>query len=75
MNRPKIIAEFKKMPRQEQLALLKTLTSIVETEKPSTERKRTLDTLYGALREEGKPAPTDEEVKKMYVDYLVEKYS
>ena len=31
--------------------------------------------VLGALREEGKPAPTDNEVEKMIADYLLEKHS
>jgi hypothetical protein len=49
MTRTEIVSEFKRMSRQEQLALLKTLASVVEEEKPRAKRKRTLKALYGAL--------------------------
>jgi hypothetical protein len=46
-----------------------------KAEAPSTQEKRAaLERLRGLLKFEGGP-PTDEEVKDMITDYLVEKYS
>jgi len=49
MTRTEIVSQFKRMPRQEQLAVLKALAGVVEKDKPKASRKRTLKALYGAL--------------------------
>jgi hypothetical protein len=48
----------------------------METEEVSEqERAAAIDRLYGVAAIEGIQAPTDEEIKEDYTDYLAEKYS
>lgn len=46
-----------------------------EEKEPSIEEKReAIKRLRGIAKVEGKPAPTDEEIKEDYTNYLLEKY-
>ena len=79
MKRTEIIAEFKKMSRKQQLALLKRLASLVEVETPRQRTRRlaslpTAEEMTGVIRT-GNQAPTDAEVKQMYINHVVGKYS
>lgn len=74
MKYVEVIAQVKHLSQAEKIALLKMLTNSLEEETPSLRRKRTLKTLYGALRPKDGAIPTDRETKEEYIDYLVKKY-
>ena len=73
----KIRQEVDRLPLEERMALIEYAVRSVQTElagKPVRKKRSSLKRMVGALRVKGKPAPTDAELKKMYVDHLVEKY-
>ncbi|MDX9992868.1 MAG: hypothetical protein RBS68_12590 [Anaerolineales bacterium] len=72
-----LIHEVDLLSVKERVALMEYLARSVqkELEKPHRKKGSSLNRVLGALREKGKPAPTDEEVQNMITDYLIEKYS
>lgn len=69
-----VVRKVKKMSQAEKIALLKVLADSLDQEAPKVKRKHTLASLYGALRPKDGRIPTDDELKKDYTNYLVEKY-
>ncbi len=73
-----LLQQVDRLPLKDRMILIEYAARSVQTElagKRAKKRGSSLNRVVGALRVKGKPAPTDEEVKKMYVDHLVEKYS
>jgi hypothetical protein len=90
MTRQEFIEEIMRLPVAERIALLEAISRSLREEFEATdtashvpapdaadERERRLNAvrrLRGALKFDG-PAPTDEEVREIITDYLIEKYS
>ena len=86
-----VVSKGKRMSQAEKLALLRVLADSLGDETSRQKRsKKALDFqpgrfkptkdsslfgVLGALRDEGKPAPNDEEVELMIADYLIEKHA
>lgn len=65
------------LPIDQRVALLEYLARSVRDEivhRPPRRRKSSLESLQGILRQPGKPAPGDEEIRAMVTDHLVEKF-
>ena len=69
-----VVSKVQRMSQAEKLALLRVLADSLNQETPKTKHKHTLKALYGALRPKDGRAPTDDELKQDYVNYLAEKY-
>lgn len=82
MKQEELIQEICRLPLRQRVEILAAVLESVRNEERSTEaaahnsqeRLAALERLRGLLKFEGGP-PTDEEVKDMISDYLVEKYS
>jgi hypothetical protein len=90
MTRQEFIEEIRRLPVAERIALLEAISRSLREEFEATdaasdasapdasdERERRLGAvrrLRGALKFDG-PAPTDEEVREIITDYLIEKHS
>jgi hypothetical protein len=90
MTRQEFIEEIMRLSVAERIALLEAISRSLREEFEATdvalsapapdtadERERRLNAvrrLRGALKFDG-PAPTDEEVREIITDYLIEKYS
>lgn len=89
MTQSEFLSEFKRLPPAKQRALYRAMRRIIE-KPPRKSTKRAVDyqpgkfkpakdsslfRVLGALREEGKPAPSDEDVDQMLTDYLAEKHA
>jgi hypothetical protein len=61
------------MSQAEKLALMKVLANSL-AENSVAKRKRTLKHLYGALRPKTGRLPSNKQIRKEYVNYLIEKY-
>lgn len=86
-----VASKVKRMSQAEKLALLRVLADSLGEEMPKRKRapkkvdfqpgkftpakNSSLFRVLGALREEGKPAPTDAEVEQMIADYLIGKHA
>ncbi len=86
-----VVSKVKRMSQAEKLALLRVLADSIGEETPKQKRaKKTADfqpgrfkpakdsslfRVLGALRDEGKPAPNDEEVELMLAGYLTGKHA
>lgn len=73
-----LLQQVDRLPLKDRMILIEYAARSVQTEligKRTKKRGSSLNRVVGALKMKGKPAPTDAEVKKMYVDHLVEKYS
>jgi hypothetical protein len=86
-----VVSKVKQMSQAEKLALLRVLADSIGDETPKQKRSKkaqefqpgkfkpakdsSLFRVLGALREEGKPAPNDEEVEAMIAGYLIEKHA
>ena len=73
-----IIQQVDRLPLDDRMALMEYLARSMQNELRVRARRKkgsSLDRVLGALREKGKPAPTDEEVQNMIADYLIEKHS
>jgi hypothetical protein len=73
-----IIQQVDRLPLDDRVALMEHLARSMQNELRVRARRKkgsSLDRVLGALREKGKPAPTDEEVQNMIADYLIEKHS
>jgi uncharacterized membrane protein len=81
MTQQEIVKEFSNYTVIEQAALINRLVQVMQRKlerkngDEQAERIAAIDRLYGIAAVEGKPAPTDEEIKEDYVNYLMEKYS
>jgi predicted nuclease of restriction endonuclease-like RecB superfamily len=75
MTYKELVAEVSRLSLEEQQALLQELSHIIGAAKASRERGAApAEAVRGMLKREG-PAPTDEELKEEYTQYLIEKYS
>ena len=86
-----VVGKVKQLSQAEKLALLRVLADSLGEETPKRKRaKKVIDfqpgrftpakdsSLFqalGALSEEGKPAPTDEEVEQIIANYLIKKHA
>jgi len=86
-----VVSKVKQMSQAEKLALLRVLADSIGNEAPKRKRAKkivdfqpgrftpardsSLFRALGALREEGKTAPTDSEVEQMMADYLMERHT
>lgn len=84
MTTQEIVQEFKSYSMAEQAALMSKLFRVMQKnfekggkheDDEIAERIAIVESLYGIAAVEGKPAPTDEEIREDYVNYLMEKYS
>jgi hypothetical protein len=75
MTQEQLIDEIKRLPLEQRVELLELIShSVLEDMRPSARGGSLAERLRGIARFDGEP-PTDEELKKMYADYLSEKYS
>ncbi len=74
MTYAQVVTQVKRMSRSEKLALMKVLADTLSDESAPAKRKRTLDHLYGALRPKTGRIPSNKQIRKEYVNYLIEKY-
>jgi len=73
-----LMREVESLSVTDRMALMEFLARSVQKElelKPRRRKGSSFDRVVGALREKGKPAPTDNEVKDMLADYLIKKHS
>lgn len=76
MTYREMAAEIERLPLDEQLALLESLTRALRktlTQSSTQEPDQSLVLVRGMLKPDG-PMPTDEELKQDYTDYLIKKY-
>ena len=69
--------EVESLSVTDRMALMEYLARSVQKElelKPRRKKGSSLNRVVGALREKGKPAPTDTEVQDMLSDYLMKKH-
>lgn len=75
-----IVERVTRLPASQRLELIELLTRSLRLELPEPAKVRTddavaiVDRLFGILRTND-PAPTDEQIKADYTDYLIQKYS
>jgi len=80
MNQEKLLREISRLPLRQRVEIAIALLDSVREEEEGAEseardsQEKLAARLRGVLEFEGSP-PTDEEVKIMIADYLVEKYS
>jgi hypothetical protein len=77
MSVQEIIEEAQQLSIAERMEILKVLTRSIQDELIPHEKENSpfsADSLAGILKPESGSIPTDEEIKTMYVDYLIEKY-
>ena len=79
-----LMREVESLSVTDRMALMEYLARSVQKElelKPRRKKGSSLNRVVGALRasravrEKGRPAPTDSEVKAMVADYLIEKHA
>lgn len=73
-----LIREVELLSVKDRMALMEYLARSMQKElelKPRHKKGSSLDRVLGALREKGKPAPTDEEVQTIIADYLIGKHA
>lgn len=71
-----IVSEIARMPLNEQLMLLETITRLARAKAVSTAKPRKIYPIKltrGMLKPNG-AIPTDQDLKEDYVDYLIKKY-
>ncbi len=71
-----IVSEIARMPLNEQLMLLETITRLMRTKAVSTTKPKNISPIKltrGMIKPNG-AIPTDEELKEDYVNYLIKKY-
>jgi hypothetical protein len=76
MSYQQIVNEAMGLPLHERLTLLELLAHSIQQElweKRGSRNGSSLNRVLGALKLE-RPAPSDEEIKNEYIDYLIEKY-
>ncbi len=78
MTPQEIVREFKSYPASKQAALISQLSRVMQESLESknvdeqisqAEKIAAIDSLYGIGAIEGKPAPTDEEIREDYTNY------
>lgn len=83
MTQQQIVQEFKTYPKAQKSVIIRQLLQIFEEDLEENsqngelsveERKAIVDSLRGIASVEGKTPPTDEEIKRDYINYLSEKY-
>jgi hypothetical protein len=89
MTHEELIKEIYQLPLEKRKVVLRAIERSVQDEQQTAEEPRSIDNqgqlsiderlavvqrLFGILKREGE-APTDEELKEEYADYLAEKYS
>ena len=89
MTHEEIIREIHQLPLDKRKVVLKAIERSVQDEQQAAEKTRSIENqdqlsteerlaavqrLFGILKRDGK-APTDEELKEEYANYLAEKYS
>ena len=89
MTHEELIREIDQLPLDERKVVLEAITRSVQVEQQSIEDSQPIENaqqmsieerlaavkrLFGILKRDGE-APTDEELKEEYADYLAEKYS
>jgi hypothetical protein len=75
MTKEEIIAGINRLPVDERLEIVETVTrDLRKSMKPTVRKGSPVERVSGLLKTEG-PAPTDEEIKRDYIDYLDTKYS
>jgi hypothetical protein len=75
MTPEEIITEIRHLPLDKRLEILEVLSRDIRGSLDATKRKGTpVERVSGLLKTDG-PAPTDEEIKRDYIDYLDSKYS
>jgi hypothetical protein len=75
MTPEEIITEIRQLPLDERLRILETLSRDIRSSVQTANRKGTPVERVSGLLETDAPAPTDEELKRDYIDYLDSKYS
>ncbi len=74
MTYQEIVAEIGHLSITERLSLIEQLTRSVQAELAPPRRGSSLERLQGILKTAG-PTPSDEEVRNIITDYLIEKHS
>jgi hypothetical protein len=75
MTVQELIAEIRRLPMEERLLLLESLSrDIRESLRPRVPKGSSLERVLGMLAPDG-PLPTDEALRDAYADYLTEKYT
>jgi hypothetical protein len=89
MTHEELIKEIHQLPLDKRKVVLEAIERSVQDEQQSAEKPRSIDNegqltieerlavvqrLFGILKRDGE-APTDEELKEEYANYLAEKYS
>lgn len=89
MTHEELIKKIHQLPLDKRKVVLKAIERSVQDEQQSAEKTRSIDNqgqlsiderlavvqrLFGVLKRDGE-APTDEQLKEEYADYLAEKYS
>ena len=73
-----LIHEVEQLSVKDRMVLMEYLARSVQKELEFKSRRKkgsSLERVQGALREKGKPAPTDEEVQNRLADYLIKKHA
>jgi hypothetical protein len=74
MTYQEIVAEIGHLSIEERLRLIEQLARSVQADLAPSRRGSSLERLQGILKTDG-PPPTDEDVREMITDYLIEKHS
>jgi hypothetical protein len=75
MTQEQLINEIRRLPLERRVELLELISrSVREEMRPRGERESLVERLRGIIKFDGEP-PSDEELKDMRADYLLEKYS
>ena len=74
MTYTQVVTQVKRMSQAEKLALMKVLADTLAYDSARIKRKHTLKHLYGALRPKSGRIPSNKQIKKEYVNYLMAKY-
>jgi len=74
MTYQEMVAEIGQLTVEERLLLIEQLTRSVQADLVPPRRRSSLERLQGILKTDG-PPPTDDEVRDMIADYLIEKHS
>lgn len=75
MTQEQLIEEIRRLPLERRVELLELISRSVREEMRPRERDgSSVERLRGVIKFDG-PPPTDEEVKDLIADYLLEKYS
>ena len=79
MSYPEIVEEVKRLPFHEQLLLMEVLARALQRQTPSPGQASppvvSILDLQGILKPEDGRIPTDEELKEIIVEHLLDKYA